>query len=275
MAQGREYLAFYESLGRFYPETSLVHSYRGITSRYLAVIRALKPFAEQGSLLLDAGCNDGVYMIPYCRMGGAALGIDIASTLLARARELSIGLPTAAYLRADICNWSARPIFDLVLMADILEHVSQPDQALTNARTLLKPGGHLLISTPTPLMEIKKSESLARRLFPLDRRYVRDLLSRKLSESQFIETSKTILRGYLPRTYSYRHDAFYPTGLSDYVEGFGFECVRLSTIRAVQRLPGVFWRCTEPSFKFLEIARRKLPFLSMLGETTIGLFKLR
>jgi len=64
VAQGREYLAFYESLGRFYPETSLVHSYRGITSRYLAVIRALKLFAEQGSLLLDAGCNDTLEYFP-------------------------------------------------------------------------------------------------------------------------------------------------------------------------------------------------------------------
>jgi len=212
-------------------------------------------------------------MIPYCRMGGAALGIDIACSLLERARELSMGLSTAAYLRADICNWSARPIFDLVLMADILEHVNQPDHAITNARNLLKPGGYLLISTPTPLMEIKKSESLARRLFPIDRHYVRDLLSRKLSETQFIQTSKTILRSYLPHTYSYRHDAFYPTGLCDYVESFGFECVRLNTIRTVQPLPGMFWRCAEPSFKFLEIARRKIPFLSMLGETTIGLFK--
>ena len=274
MAQGREYLEFYESLGRFYPETSIVHSYRGITSRYFAVMRVLRPFAERGSLLLDAGCNDGVYTIPFCKMGGAALGIDVASSLLERARESSLGIPNAAYLKADICNWSARPVFDLVLMADVLEHVNEPDLAVINARNSLNPSGHLLISTPTPLMEIKKNDSLLNRMFPLDRSYVQDLLSRKRGESQVIETGESTLQSYLPRTWSYRHDAFYPTGLRDYVESFGFECVKLDTLRTVQPFPVLFWKFLEPSFKFMEIVRRKIPFLSMLGETTIGLFRM-
>lgn len=267
-------MRFYESLGRFYPETSLVHSYRGVTSRYLAVMRELRPFARAGKLLLDVGCNDGVYMIPYCKMGGIGLGIDVACSLLVRARALSVGIPSAAYLRADICSWTSRRVFDLVLMADVLEHVNQPDLAIANARDSLKPFGFLLVSIPTPLMEIRKSGSFLSRLFPLDRRYVRDLLSRKRGETQVIETRRTVHRFYLPRAWAYRHDAFYPIGLCDYVESFGFKCVKLSTIRTVQPLPGLFWRFIEPSFKFLEIARRKIPFLSMLGESTIVLFKL-
>ena len=274
MAEGRDYVEFYESLGRCYPETSLVHAYRGVTSRYLAVMRELRPFAATKSLLLDVGCNDGVYMRPYCRMGGVALGIDVASSLLARAKELSRGLPSASYLRADICDWSARPVFDLVLMADVLEHVNRPEPALTNARDSLKHLGHLLISTPTPLMEIRKGDSLVSRLFPIDRRYLQDLLSRKRGETQIISTRKTILHSYLPHAWSYRHDAYYPTGLRDYVESFGFRCVKQITIRSVHPLPGVFWKCVEPSLKLFEIARRKLPFLSMLGDTTIGIFKL-
>jgi len=274
VAQGRDYVEFYESLGRFYPETELVHSYRGITSRYHAVIHELKPFAIGRELLLDAGCNDGVYMIPYCKMGGAALGIDIASSLLKRARNLSRGVLSASYLRADICSWSARPVFDLVLMADVLEHVNQPDLALINARNSLKPNGHILISTPTPLMEVQKGNSLTSRLFPVDSHYLHNLLSRKRGEAQVLDTSRTVLHSYLSHAWSYRHDSFYPAGLRDYVEGFGFKCMKLSTIRSVQPLPGLFWKCTEPSVKFLEIARRKIPFLCMLGETVIALFKM-
>ena len=275
MAKGRDYVEFYESLGKYYPETSLVHAYKGVTSRYLAVIRELRPFATTRSLLLDAGCNDGVYTIPYCEMGGTALGIDVAGSLLARARALSEGIPSAYYLRADICNWSARPVFDLVLMADILEHVSHPELALTNAKNSLKPYGNLLISTPTPLMEVRKGDSLVSRLFPINRRYVHDLLSHKLSEPQVINTGKTVLQVYLPHAWSYRHDAYYPTGLCDYIESFGFKCVKRGTIRTVQPFPMRFWKCVEPSLKLLEFARRKIPFLSMLGETTIALFKLK
>jgi len=61
-----KYDEFYELLGKNYPETELAHANRSDTSRYYEILSVLKPYAHQGKKLLDVGCNDGVYTIPYC-----------------------------------------------------------------------------------------------------------------------------------------------------------------------------------------------------------------
>jgi SAM-dependent methyltransferase len=40
------------------------------------------------------------------------------------------------------------PGYDLVLMADVVEHLREPVRALEKVKPLIRPGGHLLVSTP-------------------------------------------------------------------------------------------------------------------------------
>jgi 2-polyprenyl-6-hydroxyphenyl methylase/3-demethylubiquinone-9 3-methyltransferase len=39
-------------------------------------------------------------------------------------------------------------VFDVVLCAELIEHVAHPDQLLTHLRRFLRPGGHLVVTTP-------------------------------------------------------------------------------------------------------------------------------
>ena len=77
----QSYVEFYNELGEKYPETKIVHSEK---MRYNVILHELKRFALKEKSLLDIGCNDGVYTIPYCKMGGggSAHGIDIYKSLI-------------------------------------------------------------------------------------------------------------------------------------------------------------------------------------------------
>jgi len=80
------YREFYDRLGHEYEETATVYASRLGRVRYRTVLRELAPFARSRARLLDIGCNDGVYTVPYCEMGGRAHGIDISTALVEKAR---------------------------------------------------------------------------------------------------------------------------------------------------------------------------------------------
>jgi len=96
-----KYDEFYELLGKNYPETELAHVNRSGTSRYYEVLSILKPYARQGKKLLDVGCNDGVYTIPYCESGGKAVGVGISESLVKKAQKKVKNLDVQ-FLKNDI-----------------------------------------------------------------------------------------------------------------------------------------------------------------------------
>ncbi len=118
------YESFYDELGKEYPETETVHSIRGIGSRYWTILDELRPFAVSRKRLIDIGCNDGVYTIPYCQMGGEGLGVDISSSLVEKAmsKAESLGL-SCSFVQAEIDSPSfpekINQAFDIVLCSEV------------------------------------------------------------------------------------------------------------------------------------------------------------
>lgn len=230
----RHYGEFYEELGRKYPESALVHGYRGPNSRYWNVWRELRPLARRGAHLLDVGCSDGVYTVPFCAQGGTAVGIDISPTLVARARARAGALGARCrFLAADIeapdVADTLGETFDVALLSEVLEHLRAPERALRNLHRLLRPDGVLLLTAPTPLADD---------LVPLGPAFVRHALrGPRLREEQLLETTADpVLREAGLDAYRWRHDGYYPRPLRDWVEAHGFRCERLYTIGLVHYL---------------------------------------
>jgi ubiquinone/menaquinone biosynthesis C-methylase UbiE len=97
-----------------------------------------------GARVLDVGCGTGVLTRMLARRPGVAavVGVDLAPSLLHRARELAADLPNASFEEGDA---RALPFpdasFDAVVFDSALSHIPGPEAALSEARRLLCPGG--------------------------------------------------------------------------------------------------------------------------------------
>lgn len=101
-----------------------------------------------GAEVLDAGCGTGVLTRRLAGLPGIGrvVGVDPASSLLRRARELAAGLGNVEYLEADSRALPfADACFDAVVFDSTLSHVEQPERALAEAFRVLRPSGLLAV----------------------------------------------------------------------------------------------------------------------------------
>lgn len=124
-----------------------------------APLHAINPlrldFIEQRAGLrdlkvLDVGCGGGILSEGMAVRGAQVLGIDMAGGALevARLHALETGVELD-YQQITVEELAAeRPgEFDLVTCLEMLEHVPDPASVIKACATLVKPGGHVVLST--------------------------------------------------------------------------------------------------------------------------------
>jgi 2-polyprenyl-3-methyl-5-hydroxy-6-metoxy-1,4-benzoquinol methylase len=96
--------------------------------------------------VLDVGCglNDHLAMLQELR-GCVGLGVDFKPEIAAYVRETR-GMPVHAGTLQSA--GLAEASFDVITMNEYLEHEPMPRDVLTEARRVIKPGGHLAIEIP-------------------------------------------------------------------------------------------------------------------------------
>ncbi len=99
-----------------------------------------------GKRVLDVGCATGGLLEALKERGNEGLGLegDAPQARAAAARGLAV---TEWDLRRGLPPLEGQT-FDVVIFADVLEHVADPAPLLQGARSHLAPGGRLLISVP-------------------------------------------------------------------------------------------------------------------------------
>jgi 2-polyprenyl-6-hydroxyphenyl methylase/3-demethylubiquinone-9 3-methyltransferase len=100
----------------------------------------------RGRTVVDLGCGGGLLAIPLAEAGARVVGVDLARRALqeARQREPRAFLP----LVGDLAGVPlATGCADVVLLADVIEHVAAPATAVAEAARLLRPGGSLFVNT--------------------------------------------------------------------------------------------------------------------------------
>ena len=245
------YRAFYERLGADYPEAEVNRAANWARAGHReTVIRELRPFARRDARLVDVGCGNGEITNAYCEIGGSAVGLDLAPALIEKARVNAH--PNSTFRAADVEELD-RASFDVALCSEVLEHVQHPDRLLGSLHRVLKPGGTLILTTPTPMSEI----------VPLSRDYVREVWrGDRLSESQVVSTDENPVGRYGMGGFLYRHDGYYPLALARWVESFGFSRRRVYTV--YMPLPTRL-RKHERLRVALESSLQRLPRLRLLG----------
>ena len=103
-----------------------------------------------GATVLDVGCGGGLLSEAMARLGAKVTAIDLAEDLVkvATLHSLESGVQVDYRVQSVEALAAERPgSFDVVTCMEMLEHVPDPAAILQACATLLKPGGHLFVST--------------------------------------------------------------------------------------------------------------------------------
>lgn len=120
--------------------------YVPLNTRPLSGHQKLLALVEAGSRVLDVGCSSGTLARPLCEKGCTVVGIERDPVAAARAREVCEDVLVADVESATL-PYGDRS-FDVILCADVLEHLHDPEAVLRRLRPLLRQDGLLLATTP-------------------------------------------------------------------------------------------------------------------------------
>jgi ubiquinone/menaquinone biosynthesis C-methylase UbiE len=120
-----------------------------LRKRLAWIERFAAPLAKRR--VLDCGCGAGEYVRALLERGADAWGVELDASKLASATARDEAL--AARLSQGDLEALAFPdqSFDLALANEALEHVPDDRAALAEMRRVLRPGGRLLVLSPTRL----------------------------------------------------------------------------------------------------------------------------
>lgn len=100
--------------------------------------------------VLDIGCGGGLLSEEFAKKGGRVTGIDLSENAIRAAREHAEGAGLEIeYLLAspsDLVREGKGP-YDVVVCAEILEHVDDLEGFVRDAASLLKDGGYFFFTT--------------------------------------------------------------------------------------------------------------------------------
>ncbi|MFC8344909.1 methyltransferase domain-containing protein [Streptomyces sp. NPDC057280] len=113
-------------------------------ARMLATALRTRP----AQTILDIGCGDGTAAATAAPLlpGHRLVGVDWSQDALRRART-RIPYAVRGELTGGGLPFGSGSV-DAVLFSEVVEHLVDPDAAMDEIRRVLRPGGHLMLSTP-------------------------------------------------------------------------------------------------------------------------------
>ncbi len=132
------------------PKTLGYHDYRADEPLYLRTFRRRLGFAlrdgPRAGRALDVGCAAGFCMAVLRERGFETYGVEVSRAIGSHARD-HFGFGDAVHFGTLETAPHPDGSFDLITMWDVVEHVPDPQALLARARSLLKPGGLLVLET--------------------------------------------------------------------------------------------------------------------------------
>jgi len=150
----------------------------------------LKFAPPNGGQALDVGCGTGRVSFALARRGFEVKGVDIEERVIKLARSLAMrGGQKVQFEVADFREPGIvrQNFYDLVVCAEVLEHVSDHRRMIENMYTALRPGGRLIITVPLDLHRWSVLDEYSRHV----RRYTVDQVREELNQFTDVKTFVT------------------------------------------------------------------------------------
>lgn len=142
--------------------------------------------------ILDIGCNTGILLIPLLKKKHNVIGVDNDYKVIETAKK-NLMQEKLSPNRARIADAKNLPFknnsFDIVILSDILEHVSDPEKVAKESIRVLKSKGLIISTVPYHLNPVVR--------YP----WIRKLLSGRKNVDEFPDVPFTFgkLKSYFPK----------------------------------------------------------------------------
>lgn len=110
-----------------------------------AILKQLGRFKKSGRLL-DVGCSTGFLLDEARKKGWDVYGVDLSEWAVRHARE-KLGLQNVLQGTLKKASYPSN-YFDVIVLKDSIEHLTDPKGTLVEMRRILKPDGMICINTP-------------------------------------------------------------------------------------------------------------------------------
>jgi 2-polyprenyl-3-methyl-5-hydroxy-6-metoxy-1,4-benzoquinol methylase len=123
------------------------------------------PQSDFASLsVLDVGCGNGSQLaLPLAERGFQVTGIDIDERSVEHAKQLAKDLPNATFICGDVAELKTKG-FEVVILAEVLEHMTEPRRLLADSAKHLSEGGIVIVTVPNGYGEFEIDSRLFRLL---------------------------------------------------------------------------------------------------------------
>jgi len=136
----------YDLLEVYGAETAKGYS-NAYDNRRKHTLELISKVAAPGAKVLDVAAAQGNFSIALAELGYEVTWNDLREDL-AEYTRLKQDRGVIHYVPGNILDLSLDEKFDVVLIAEVIEHVAHPDDFLRLVTSLAKPGGHIVMSTP-------------------------------------------------------------------------------------------------------------------------------
>ena len=102
----------------------------------------------KGIEILDLGCGGGLICEPLSRLGASLTGIDYINKNIEIAKKhAKISNLNIVYKTQDLLNINLNKQYDIILMLEVIEHISDWKNVVIKALKYLKPNGLVIFSS--------------------------------------------------------------------------------------------------------------------------------
>lgn len=148
---------------------------------------------KYNSKVLDLGCGGGVFFPSLSKLFKKVYAVDL-STIEAKRIKRLYQLENIKIITGDLRNQKfSRNSFDLIIAADILEHIRNLSDPVKNIIHWLKPGGRLIVSGPKENWLHKLGRTVFRLVPPSDHYHTVDGIEKELVKNGFYVSERIYL----------------------------------------------------------------------------------